>query len=73
MSETNVDNKEEIVKPKYDGRIKKRQWEDDDDSESKKTRTEPFERVKRRKYILLLGYSGINYFGMQRCLCFLKS
>lgn len=26
----------------------------------------PFERVKRRKSLIVLGYSGVNYYGMQR-------
>lgn len=32
----------------------------------KQERTEPFERIKRRKSALLLGYCGKNYYGMQR-------
>ncbi|XP_026471213.1 tRNA pseudouridine synthase A-like [Ctenocephalides felis] len=65
MNEVNVETAAKVTKPKYDGRIKKRQWEDANESdESKKARTEP--RVKRRKSIILMGYSGINYYGMQR-------
>ena len=26
----------------------------------------PFERIKKKKYAILLGYSGVNYYGMQR-------
>lgn len=26
----------------------------------------PFERIKRKKSLIVLGYSGVNYFGMQR-------
>lgn len=60
-----------LKKPRYDGRCKKRQWEDrrTDKGESfyeKKAKEEGFERVKRRKYAMLLGYSGVDYFGMQR-------
>ncbi|XP_050508354.1 pseudouridylate synthase 1 homolog [Diabrotica virgifera virgifera] len=68
-------------KNKYDGRTKKRQWEErrrdkgeslretpedpkrvklDEDQEMEK------DKIKRRKFCLLLGYSGNNYFGMQR-------
>lgn len=54
-------------KQKYDGRAKKRQWvfnrRDDD---AKRERTAPEERVKRRKYLVVLGYAGANYIGMQR-------
>lgn len=71
----------QILRGKYDtrynGRIKKRQWEDtpiappgvDSENlqdEAKKARTEPFIRIKRKKVAMLLGYSGVDYFGMQR-------
>lgn len=26
----------------------------------------PFERIKRRKSLIVMGYSGVNYYGMQR-------
>uniref|UniRef100_A0A1Y1JX55 Pseudouridylate synthase 1 homolog n=1 Tax=Photinus pyralis TaxID=7054 RepID=A0A1Y1JX55_PHOPY len=61
-----------IKKPKYDGRTKKRKWEDRRSDKGaglyseKKICEEPFVRIKRRKYVMLLGYSGVNYFGMQR-------
>lgn len=52
---------------KYDGRSKKRQWvfnrRDDD---AKRVRPAPEDRVKRRKYLMVLGYAGANYIGMQR-------
>lgn len=55
-------------KQKYDGRKKKRQWvfnrRNDDDA--KRVRTAPEDRVKRRKYLMILGYAGANYIGMQR-------
>lgn len=55
------------AKKKYDGRKKKRQWvfnrRDDD---AKRVRTAPEDRVKRRKYLMVLGYAGANYIGMQR-------
>ncbi|XP_019869602.2 pseudouridylate synthase 1 homolog [Aethina tumida] len=67
-------------KPRYDGRCKKRQWEDrrsdkiETDTDGAKQpkletlvpRNENDERLKRRKYVLLLGYSGVDYYGMQR-------
>ncbi|XP_018319729.1 tRNA pseudouridine synthase A isoform X2 [Agrilus planipennis] len=63
----------EIKKPRYNGKTKKRRWEErrSDKGEGlyseKKTKTdEPFVRIKRRKYAMLLGYSGADYFGMQR-------
>lgn len=52
---------------KYDGRSKKRQWVfNRRDDNAKRVRTEPEDRVKRRKYLLVLGYAGANYIGMQR-------
>lgn len=52
---------------KYDGRSKKRSWEfNRRDDNVKRVRTNPEERIKRRKYLLLLGYAGANYIGMQR-------
>lgn len=65
-------------KSRYNGRVKKRQWEDrrsDESSVSEKRMNidnntngdgEKFERIKRKKCAILLGYSGINYYGMQR-------
>jgi hypothetical protein len=45
---------------------KKRPLQDDyDNTESKKKCTES-DRVKRRKFALLLAYSGQGYLGMQR-------
>lgn len=58
-------------KPRYDGRYKKRQWEDrSKDAENgidrKRACFNPEDRVKKRKFCLLMGYSGANYLGMQR-------
>lgn len=60
--------KTERYKPRYNGRVKKRQWEDlgNEGNPEKKANFNPEDRVKRKKCILLLGYSGANYFGMQR-------
>lgn len=65
--------KREPYKPRYDGRSKKRNWVDyrNDRTEEaanpeKRTAFNPADRVKRRKYCVLMGYSGVNYFGMQR-------
>ncbi|XP_056636243.1 pseudouridylate synthase 1 homolog isoform X1 [Diorhabda sublineata] len=72
-----------LKKIKYDGRSKKRQWEErrrdkgeslrDNSKESKIPKLEgeteslvEKDKVKRRKFCLLLGYSGSDYFGMQR-------
>lgn len=57
-------------KERYDGRTKRRQWETQTESEeAKRQRIEnEGERVKRRKSLILLGYSGVNYCGMQRNL-----
>lgn len=57
-------------KKRYNGIVKKRQWIDyrgqSDGCEEKRQCFRPEDRVKRRKYCLILGYSGANYFGMQR-------
>lgn len=56
-------------KPRYNGQQKKRRWEPfnrRDDTDEKRVRTNPEERVKKRKYCILLGFAGANFFGMQR-------
>lgn len=56
-------------KPRYNGQQKKRRWEHfnrRDDSDEKRVRTNLEERVKKRKYCMLLGFAGANYVGMQR-------
>jgi tRNA pseudouridine38-40 synthase len=49
------------------GKVKRRDWVEETE-EAKKARLEenPVDRVKRRKSLVLLGYSGVNYTGMQR-------
>lgn len=55
---------------RYDGRKKKRMWEGgtnrNEEPETKVERAEGFERIKRKKFAILLGYCGKNYYGMQR-------
>lgn len=62
--------KKQPYKPRYNGRVKKRQWEQSSETEEGASKRpanfDPADRVKRRKYAMLLGYSGANYFGMQR-------
>lgn len=55
-------------KERYNGKIKRRDWAPETE-EAKKARLElngEVDRVKRRKSLILLGYSGVNYSGMQR-------
>lgn len=62
-----AENKPQQWKGKYDGRSKKRRWEfNRRDDNVKRVRTDPEDRVKRRKFLLVLGYAGANYVGMQR-------
>lgn len=74
---------ESIKKPKrYDGRTKKRKWEErrsdyvkttnEDLADDKKVKVENTDRIKRRKYALMLGYSGADYYGMQRYILYFK-
>lgn len=59
--------KANVKKQKYDGRLKRRQWEEKrNETQEKRICLENGERVKRKKAVVLLGYSGVNYFGMQR-------
>lgn len=57
-------------KKRYDGRSKRRGWEPIDrrgnDDDAKRVRINPEDRVKRRKYCMLMGFAGANYCGMQR-------
>lgn len=51
--------------------LKRRKWidwktEDEEKGDIKRAPFDPAERVKRKKTAILLGYSGSNYFGMQR-------
>lgn len=55
-------------KERYNGKFKRRDWAPETE-EAKKARLEQMgdvDRVKRRKSLILLGYSGVNYSGMQR-------
>ena len=56
-------------KEKYNGKHK-RLWESlsNRNGEEKRVRVEgeEFERIKKKKSLLLMAYSGVNYFGMQR-------
>lgn len=77
-------NEVQIKKPRYDGRTKKRKWEERRTDKggaigiiSKQAKLENtnvtevsvekiIDKIKRRKFVLLMGYSGVNYSGMQR-------
>lgn len=69
-----VENNPEILPCKNHTRYKrrlKRQWESNDKNENgasdeKKVCDKPFERIKRKKMAMLLGYCGVDYYGMQR-------
>ncbi|XP_050679457.1 pseudouridylate synthase 1 homolog isoform X1 [Leptidea sinapis] len=51
---------------------RKRQWEtnenklEDGETDQKKTCENPVERIKRKKVAMLIGYCGVDYYGMQR-------
>lgn len=64
----NEKTKPDKYKSRYNGRVKKRQWEDygSEGNPEKRANFNPEDRVKRRKWCVLLGYSGANYYGMQR-------
>ncbi|EDS31663.1 tRNA pseudouridine synthase A [Culex quinquefasciatus] len=51
---------------RYNGAVKKRKWEDPPADPDAVRNFDPASRVKKRKCIILMGYSGVNYFGMQR-------
>lgn len=57
-------------KQRYDGRKKKRNWEfnkrDDEISDEKRMKMNPEDKIRRRKFCVILGYAGANYIGMQR-------
>lgn len=67
-------------KVRYDGRSKKRQWQERrtdkgaglDPTLPKLLKVEgesaqqPIDKIKRRKFAVLMGYSGVGYYGMQR-------
>lgn len=56
-----------VKKERYNGKAKRRDWVPESE-EAKRIRLEnnPGDRVKRKKKLLLLGFSGVNYCGMQR-------
>ncbi|ETN63682.1 pseudouridylate synthase [Anopheles darlingi] len=54
------------VEQRYNGAVKRRKWEDPPDDPEAVKNFDPASRVKRRKSVILLGYSGVDYFGMQR-------
>lgn len=60
--------KRQIAEPKsrYNGIVKKRKWEDPPSDPEAVKDFDPATRVKKRKCIILLGYSGVDYLGMQR-------
>lgn len=58
---------EPMKKVKYDGRCKKRKWQfNRRDDDVKREKINPEDKIKRRKFLLVLGYAGANYIGMQR-------
>lgn len=67
-------------KVKYDGRSKKRQWQERRTDKGAgldptlpkllkvdgESAVQPIDKIKRRKFAVLMGYSGVGYYGMQR-------
>lgn len=56
-------------KARYCGMEKKRRWDfrsRHELNEEQRANFRPEDRVKKRKYLLILGYNGANYTGMQR-------
>lgn len=58
---------------RFQQRRRKRQWEfneekkeENSECEAKKPCDQSFERIKKKKMAMLLGYCGVDYFGMQR-------
>lgn len=75
VADENSKESQELVPNKNSTRFKrrfmKRQWEETEnenngESEQKKVCDRPVERIKRKKMALLLGYCGVDYYGMQR-------
>ncbi|XP_049885657.1 pseudouridylate synthase 1 homolog isoform X2 [Pectinophora gossypiella] len=68
--ENNIIHSKNVTR--YKGRYMKRQWEDNsprpDEGESsgKKKCGRTVERIKKKKVAMLLGYCGVDYYGMQR-------
>ncbi|CAF4880800.1 unnamed protein product [Pieris macdunnoughi] len=70
-----IENDDHLVdkqRTRFQQRQRKRQWEFNENKkgnsecEAKKLCDQPFERIKRKKMAMLLGYCGVDYFGMQR-------
>lgn len=53
-------------KVRYNGMVKKRKWEDPPEDPEAVRNFDPASRVKKRKCVIVMGYSGVNYLGMQR-------
>ena len=56
---------------RFKKRFMKRQWEQTEnenngETDQKKVCERTGERIKRKKMALLLGYCGVDYYGMQR-------
>ncbi|XP_022815592.1 tRNA pseudouridine synthase A isoform X2 [Spodoptera litura] len=77
VADDNQKESQEIVQNKnftrFKQRFMKRQWQDPDpnktengESDEKKHCERPVERIKRKKMALVLGYCGVDYYGMQR-------
>ncbi|KAK9873223.1 hypothetical protein WA026_021715 [Henosepilachna vigintioctopunctata] len=62
------------TKIRYNGKTKKRQWQDRKSDDAKKLKINTTsgdsnnvgEKIKRKKFAMLLGYCGVDYYGMQR-------
>ncbi|XP_055641742.1 pseudouridylate synthase 1 homolog isoform X2 [Toxorhynchites rutilus septentrionalis] len=54
------------AKTRYNGAIKKRKWEDPPADPEAVKNFDPASRVKKRKCVIIMGYSGVDYQGMQR-------
>ncbi|XP_066142289.1 pseudouridylate synthase 1 homolog [Euwallacea fornicatus] len=82
-SEDKMSNISINKKLKYNGKSKKRQWEDrrtdkgvglgpkvpkieENNKEDINKTDDKTEKIKRRKFAVLMGYSGVGYWGMQR-------
>lgn len=61
------DEKLKVKKDRYNGKVRRRDWVEETE-EAKRLRLEanPVDRVKRKKSLILMGFSGVNYHGMQR-------
>jgi len=69
--EQNKEKNEERFKrhreQRYNGKVKRRDWvEETEEAKRIRLETNPIERVKKKKAVLMLGYSGASYNGMQR-------